>query len=97
MTWCCCPTERMWSNRRLQANYATAKAGVLGLTKAVAKEWGAFNIRCNALVYGYINTRYAGLLFELQVFFALGPTSARTQGVQALAGLGGIGQARLAG
>eukprot|EP00887_Chlorella_sp_A99_P004863 scaffold4.g4863.t1 len=40
-----------------QANYATAKAGVVGLTKAVAKEWGPFGIRCNALVFGYINTR----------------------------------------
>ncbi|KDD73183.1 short chain dehydrogenase [Helicosporidium sp. ATCC 50920] len=40
-----------------QTNYAAAKAGVVGLTKALAREWGAFNIRCNALVFGYINTR----------------------------------------
>ena len=40
-----------------QANYATAKAGVVGLTKAVAKEWGRFNIRANTLVFGHINTR----------------------------------------
>lgn len=40
-----------------QANYATAKAGVVGLTKAVAKEWGPLNIRANSLVYGHINTR----------------------------------------
>lgn len=40
-----------------QANYSAAKMGVVGLTKSVAREWGAFNIRCNALVYGYINTR----------------------------------------
>ncbi|KAK9811547.1 hypothetical protein WJX72_005721 [[Myrmecia] bisecta] len=40
-----------------QANYSTAKAGVIGLTKTVAKEWGMFNIRCNALTYGFINTR----------------------------------------
>lgn len=40
-----------------QANYATAKAGVVGLTKAVAKEWGPFGVRCNCLTYGYINTR----------------------------------------
>jgi 3-oxoacyl-[acyl-carrier protein] reductase len=31
--------------------------GVVGLTKTVAKEWGQFNIRCNALVYGTIKTR----------------------------------------
>lgn len=41
-----------------QANYATAKAGVVGLTKAVAKEWGPFGVRCNCLTYGYINTRW---------------------------------------
>jgi 3-oxoacyl-[acyl-carrier protein] reductase len=40
-----------------QANYATAKAGVLGLTKTIAKEWGPFNIRCNAVAFGWINTR----------------------------------------
>ncbi|KAG1659800.1 hypothetical protein FOA52_002136 [Chlamydomonas sp. UWO 241] len=40
-----------------QANYATAKAGVLGLTKSIAKEWGPLNIRCNAIAYGLIDTR----------------------------------------
>ncbi|KAK9905057.1 hypothetical protein WJX75_008788 [Coccomyxa subellipsoidea] len=40
-----------------QANYATAKAGVVGLTKTVAREWGSFNIRCNAIAYGFIATR----------------------------------------
>lgn len=40
-----------------QVNYATAKAGVIGLTKTVAKEWGAFNIRCNGLAFGFIATR----------------------------------------
>ena len=39
------------------ANYASGKAGVVGLTKAVAKEWGPFNIRCNAIAYGFIDTR----------------------------------------
>lgn len=40
-----------------QVNYSTAKAGVIGLTKTVAKEWGPFNIRCNGLAYGFIATR----------------------------------------
>ena len=40
-----------------QANYASGKAGVVGLTKTVAKEWGPFNIRCNAIAYGFIDTR----------------------------------------
>ena len=43
-----------------QANYATAKAGVVGLTKTVAKEWGPFNVRCNALAFGFIATRLTG-------------------------------------
>ena len=36
---------------------AQAKAGVVGLSKTVAREWGAFNIRCNAIAYGFIATR----------------------------------------
>ena len=30
---------------------------MIGLTKTVAREWGGFNIRCNAVTYGYIATR----------------------------------------
>jgi 3-oxoacyl-[acyl-carrier protein] reductase len=40
-----------------QANYAAGKAGIIGLTKTLAKEWGAFNIQVNAIAYGYIETR----------------------------------------
>ncbi|MEN1967858.1 3-oxoacyl-ACP reductase family protein [Lentibacillus sp. N15] len=40
-----------------QANYASAKAGVIGLTKVVAQEWGRFNINSNAVAFGLIETR----------------------------------------
>jgi len=40
-----------------QANYAAAKMGVLGLTKTIAKEWGAFGIRCNTVAFGFTDTR----------------------------------------
>ncbi|RMG77421.1 MAG: SDR family oxidoreductase [Chloroflexi bacterium] len=40
-----------------QANYSAGKAGVIGLTKTLAKEWGRFNIQVNAVAFGYIETR----------------------------------------
>ncbi len=40
-----------------QANYSTAKAGVTGLTKTLAKEWGQFNVQVNCVAYGWIETR----------------------------------------
>ena len=40
-----------------QANYAAAKAGVTGLTKTIAKEWGQFKINCNAIAFGFVETR----------------------------------------
>jgi 3-oxoacyl-[acyl-carrier protein] reductase len=40
-----------------QANYAAGKAGVLGLTKALSREWGRYNVTVNAVAFGFIRTR----------------------------------------
>jgi 3-oxoacyl-[acyl-carrier protein] reductase len=40
-----------------QANYGAAKAGVVGLTKTMAKEWGRYKVNVNAVAYGFILTR----------------------------------------
>ena len=40
-----------------QVNYAAAKAGVTGLTKALAKEWGRYNVTVNTVAFGLIKTR----------------------------------------
>ncbi|HUS07179.1 MAG TPA: SDR family oxidoreductase [Bryobacteraceae bacterium] len=40
-----------------QAGYSSAKAGVVGLTKTMAKEWGRYNVNVNAVGFGLIETR----------------------------------------
>ncbi len=40
-----------------QANYASGKSAVIGLTKTLAKEWGQFKINVNAVAFGFIETR----------------------------------------
>jgi 3-oxoacyl-[acyl-carrier protein] reductase len=40
-----------------QAAYGSAKAGVIGLTKTMAKEWGRYNVNVNAVGFGLIETR----------------------------------------
>jgi 3-oxoacyl-[acyl-carrier protein] reductase len=40
-----------------QANYSAAKAGVTGLTKTIAKEWGQFKVNVNSVAFGFVETR----------------------------------------
>ena len=40
-----------------QANYSSAKAGIVGLTKALSKEWGRLKVNVNAVAFGFILTR----------------------------------------
>jgi 3-oxoacyl-[acyl-carrier protein] reductase len=40
-----------------QAGYSSGKAGVIGLTKTLAKEWGRYNVNVNAVGFGLIQTR----------------------------------------
>ena len=50
-----------------QANYAASKAGLVGLTKSVAKELASRGVRCNAIAPGFIETDMTDELNEAQV------------------------------
>jgi len=47
-----------------QANYAAAKAGIVGLTRTMAKEWGRYNVTVNCVAFGLIATRLTQQLGE---------------------------------
>ena len=40
-----------------QMNYSSAKAGVIGMTRALSREWGRFKVNVNAVAFGLIHTR----------------------------------------
>jgi 3-oxoacyl-[acyl-carrier protein] reductase len=57
-----------------QANYAASKAGIIGLTKALARELGSRGVRVNAIAPGYITTELTDVLNEEQRGLILGNT-----------------------
>jgi 3-oxoacyl-[acyl-carrier protein] reductase len=50
-----------------QANYAASKAGLIGMTKSVARELASRGVRCNAIAPGFIKTPMTDVLNEEQV------------------------------
>ncbi len=46
----------LWGNAG-QVNYAAAKAGIVGVTRALSKEWGRYNVNVNCVAFGFIKTR----------------------------------------
>ena len=49
-----------------QANYATAKAGIVGMTQTLAKEWGRMAVTVNCVAPGFIRTAMTDVLPEAQ-------------------------------
>ena len=64
-----------------QANYAASKAGLLGLTKSVAKELASRGVRCNAIAPGFVRTDMTAELTDAQV-----------EGLQQLIPMGALGE-----
>ena len=50
-----------------QTNYSASKAGLIGLTKSVARELASRNVRCNVVAPGFITTDMTAELNESQV------------------------------
>jgi 3-oxoacyl-[acyl-carrier protein] reductase len=65
-----------------QSGYSSGKAGVLGLTRTLAKEWGRYNVNVNAVGFGLIETRLTQVLRDKESSIEMRGHSIRV-GVQA--------------
>jgi 3-oxoacyl-[acyl-carrier protein] reductase len=55
-----------------QANYSAAKAGLVGLTKTLAREWGPSKVNVNAVAFGFVETRLTAAAGEGAETFTAG-------------------------
>jgi 3-oxoacyl-[acyl-carrier protein] reductase len=55
-----------------QAGYSSGKAGIIGLTKSMAKEWGRYNVNVNAVGFGLIETRLTQVIGPDGAFINVG-------------------------
>jgi len=82
-----------------QANYSAAKAGVIGLTKTMAREWGRHKVNVNSVAFGYIETRMTEASDEKKTMTVDGKTVAMgiptkvAEGVKSSIPLGRAGSA----
>jgi 3-oxoacyl-[acyl-carrier protein] reductase len=74
-----------------QTNYAAGKAGVLGLMRTLSKEWARIRVTCNAVAYGFVDTRLTRATSEEVIMGSkIGiPEHMRTMGEQFLQMKGG--------
>ena len=55
-----------------QANYSAAKAGIIGLTRTMAKEWGRYNVTVNAVAFALIRTRMTEVVAGTESYLEVG-------------------------
>ena len=55
-----------------QVNYSAAKAGLVGITKTLAREWGPLKVNVNAVAFGFVETRLTASSDEGGETFRLG-------------------------
>jgi 3-oxoacyl-[acyl-carrier protein] reductase len=84
--------SRAWQGNPGQANYSAAKAGVVGLTKSVAKELGRHGVTANAIAPGLIDTPS---LRELATFDQIAERAVRDNSVKRLGQPGDVAAAVL--